>query len=81
MKLEQIADDKTIEWLLEKDNPSVRYFTLTKLLNKNESDKEVLETKDNIMKIGIVPAILDKQNEAGYWGSRSEAGDVDYLGI
>jgi hypothetical protein len=68
MKLEQITNDKTIEWLLEKDNPSVRYFTFTKLLNKNESDKEVLETKDDIMKIGIVPAILDKQNEAGFWG-------------
>jgi len=68
MKLEQITNDKTIGWLLEKENPSVRYFTLTKLLNKSESDKEVLEAKDDIMKIGIVPAILDKQNEAGYWG-------------
>jgi len=60
MKLEQIANDKTIDWLLEKDNPSVRYFPLTKLLNKNENDKEALETKDDIMKIGIVPAIFDK---------------------
>ena len=68
MKLEQITDDKTIEWLLEKENPSVRYFTLTKLLNKGGDDVEVVETKDSIMKIGLVPAILDKQNEAGHWG-------------
>ncbi len=68
MKLEQVTDEKTIDWLLEKENPSVRYFTLTKLLGKNESDKEVLESKNDIMKIGIVPAILEKQNETGYWG-------------
>jgi hypothetical protein len=68
MKLEQITDPKTIEWLLENENPSVKYFTLTKLLKKSESDKEVLDSKETIMKIGIVPAILDKQNEAGYWG-------------
>lgn len=70
MRLEQITNDDTIEWLLEKDNPSVRFFTLTKLLNKREDDREVLETKENIMKTGIVPAILDKQNEEGYWGER-----------
>jgi hypothetical protein len=29
-----------------------------------------LETKENIMKTGIVKAILDKQNEGGYWGER-----------
>jgi hypothetical protein len=68
MKLEQITDEKTVEWLLGKENPSVKYFTLTKLLKKSESDKEVLDSKNDIMKIGIVPAILDKQNEAGYWG-------------
>jgi hypothetical protein len=64
----QIIDERTIEWLLEKENPSVRYFTLTKLLKKSENDKEVPEAKNEIMKTGIVPAILDKQNEAGYWG-------------
>jgi hypothetical protein len=68
MKLEQITDSDTIGWLLENENPSVKYFTLTKLLKKSESDNEVLESRRDIMKIGIVPALLDKQNEAGYWG-------------
>lgn len=68
MKLEQVTDANTREWLLEKENPSVRYFTLTKLLKKSESDNEVLDSKRDIMNIGMVPAILDKQNEAGYWG-------------
>ncbi len=68
MKLEQVTDTNTIEWLLEKENPSVKYFTLTKLLKKSESDNEVMDSKRDIMKTGIVPALLDKQNESGYWG-------------
>lgn len=68
MKPEQVTDNDTIEWLLEKENPSVRYFTLTKLLKKSESDNDVLDSRRDIMNIGIVPAILEKQNEAGYWG-------------
>jgi len=68
MKPEQFTDADTIEWLLEKENPSVRYFTLTKLLKKSESDNDVLDARRDIMNIGIVPAILERQNEAGYWG-------------
>jgi hypothetical protein len=58
----------TLDWLLEKDNPSVRYFTLRDLHKKPESDPEVIEAKQTIMTTGIVPAILAKQEEGGYWG-------------
>jgi len=56
------------EWLLEKDNPSVRYFTLTDLLDKSQKAPEVIEAKRSIMTDGIVPAILAKQERNGYWG-------------
>lgn len=65
----KILDTITLEWLLENDNPSVRYFTLTKLLQKSNNSAEVLHAKEDIMKIGAVPAILSKQNNAGNWGS------------
>lgn len=68
-KPEKITDNKTVEWLLENENPSVRYFTLTQLLKKSLSDKEVVEAKQDIMMKGIVPTILSKQNEGGFWGS------------
>ncbi len=55
------------EWLLEKENPSVRYFTLTEILGKPDDDILVKETKDDIMKTGIVPAILAKQHKEGNW--------------
>lgn len=54
-------------WLLEKDNPSVRYFTLTDILGKAENDSEVREAKNEIMKVGTVPKILAKQSNEGYW--------------
>ena len=55
------------EWLLEGENPSVRYFTLTEILGKPENDILVKETKEDIMKTGIVPAILAKQHKEGNW--------------
>ena len=61
------ADPTT--WLLEKDNPSVRYFTLTEILDKPVNDSEVREAKNEIMKVGVVPKILAKQSNEGYWGS------------
>jgi hypothetical protein len=54
-------------WLLEKDNPSVRYFTLSQILDKPASNFEVQEAKKEIMTVGVVPQILAKQNSGGYW--------------
>lgn len=56
-----------IDWVLEKGNPSVRYFALTDLLDKPYSDNAVKAAKQYIMEIGAVPKILSKQNEKGYW--------------
>jgi hypothetical protein len=58
----------TINWLLEKDNPSVRYFTLKDILNKSENHPEVIKAKAQIMAIGAVPKILSAQHQDGYWG-------------
>jgi hypothetical protein len=55
------------EWLLEENNPSVRYFALRDLLNKSENNKDVIAAKKAIMKTGVVPKILAKQEEGGYW--------------
>jgi hypothetical protein len=57
-----------INWLLEENNPSVRYFALTDLLGKPEVDAEVLRVKSEIMQTSIVPMILAKQKNGGYWG-------------
>ena len=55
------------EWLLEKDNPSVRYFTLTDLLDRPADDADVVAARQAIMETGPVPAILAEQHTDGYW--------------
>jgi hypothetical protein len=55
------------DWLLEEDNPSIRYFTLTEIIGKPIADREVRVAKEAIMKVGAVPKILSKQNSDGSW--------------
>jgi hypothetical protein len=57
-----------VDWLLESDNPSVRYFALVGILDRTDDDSEVIETRDQIMDVGPVPKILAKQEKGGYWG-------------
>jgi len=68
------------EWLLEKDNPSVRYFTLTDILGKPENDSEVREAKDEIMEVGAVPKILAEQSDEGYWETPKKFYKAKYKG-
>jgi len=56
-------------WLLEKDNPSVRYFTLTDIFDRPVKDHAVREAKQDIMKTGVAPKILAMQRNGGYWGT------------
>lgn len=57
-----------LEWLLEEENPPVRYLALKELLGKPEGDAEVAAAKKSIMERGLVPRILEKQDPGGYWG-------------
>ena len=56
-----------IDWLLEENNPSIRYLTLIDVLDKDENNNKVREAKEKIMVEGIVPKILNKQKARGYW--------------
>lgn len=58
------------DWLLEEKNPSVRYFTLTEIIGYSEDNPEVRKAKKEIMIDGIVPKILGKQKDGGYWVNR-----------
>ena len=70
----------SVNWLLEEDNPSVRYFTLTELLDKPVNDSEVKKAKNAIMNVGVVPRILAKQNGDGYWETPTAFYTAKYKG-
>jgi hypothetical protein len=67
-------------WLLEKDNPSVRYFALSQILDKPQNSSEVQEAKKEIMTTGVVPKILATQNIGGYWEAPEKFYTAKYKG-
>jgi hypothetical protein len=57
----------TIDWLLEKENPSVRYCALTQLLDRTDDDPDVQAARRAIMRSEPVKVILAAQDAEGYW--------------
>lgn len=68
-KWKTVLKADSLGWLLEAENPSVRYFALTDLLKKSGTDPTVRQARDAIMKTRVVPKILAKQRSGGYWES------------
>jgi hypothetical protein len=63
----KILEESPMEWLLEKSNPSVRYFALRDLLSKPQGSDEIVAAKKAIPQSATVRRILDKQDQQGYW--------------
>jgi len=57
------------DWLLEEDNPSVRYFTLKDLMGLPDNHSDVLAAKRAIPTSKVVMKIFSKQSPKGYWES------------
>ena len=58
-----------LDWLLEEDQPSVRYLALTQLLGRGEDDPQVVAARAMIPKKGWAKDILAKQHRDGWWVS------------
>ncbi len=67
MDWRKFLHDDPLPWLLEPDNPSVRYFALTDLLDQLRDDPEVAATKDAINTSFPVKNILDAMYAEGFW--------------
>jgi hypothetical protein len=55
-----------IDWLLEENNPSVRYFTQRDILELPESEAQVQTARQEIMNRGLVPQMLSLQRQPVY---------------
>jgi hypothetical protein len=55
-------------WLLEPDNPSVRFFTLRDLLGQPEDDPHVQAARAAMAQSRVVQRILSRQQPGGHWG-------------
>ncbi len=57
-----------LPWLLEPENPSVRYWTLIDILDRPVTDPEVQETRAVIAQQPLVKELFALQRPEGYWG-------------
>lgn len=57
-------------WLLQSDHPSIRYHTLTALLDRQPQDPQVREAQAAIPVFPPVAALLAQQKNDGYWVKR-----------
>lgn len=62
-------EESILNWLLEPEQPVVRYYTLTKLLDLKENDPDVREAESNILDRGWAKEILESQKPEGNWDS------------
>jgi hypothetical protein len=62
-----MKDQKVIDWLLEEEQPSVRYLALTQLLGRVEADPKVSAAKRELLSKGWAAEILSRQNPGGWW--------------
>jgi hypothetical protein len=57
-----------LPWLLESDNPSIRYWTLVDLLDRPADDPEVQQARAAIAEQPLVKELFALQQPGGYWG-------------
>jgi len=63
-----VERETALPWLLEPENPSVRYWTLTDILGRSADDPEVREAKAAIAQQPLVQELFARQHPAGHWG-------------
>jgi hypothetical protein len=67
--LERLNGDPA-PWLLEPENPSVRYWTLLDILDHSDNDPEVRAARAAIPAFSPVAKLLEAQKPDGYWVKR-----------
>ncbi len=57
----------SVPWLLEKDDPGVRYLALRDLKGLSSDDRELRAARKAAHQHGPIAAILDAMDDEGYW--------------
>ncbi len=61
------TEHEVVAWLLEEENPSIRYLTLTQLLDTSPKSKQAIETRKGIPDWPPIRKILEHQKKNGGW--------------
>lgn len=75
-----IGNEKgVIHWLLERDQPAVRYHTLVNLLDLKENDPDVREARSKIGRVGWAADLLHLQGPKGFWERREPRNASEWM--
>jgi Prenyltransferase and squalene oxidase repeat len=72
-------EDQVVNWLLEADQPSVRYYTLVDILGRKDDDPDVREARTAIPWKGWAKDILQAQKPEGHWEPKVPSWDKETL--
>src|SRR5438309_9750898 len=70
LQRESLVSPTVSKWLLEENEPSSKYFTLTELMGRDKQDASVWSAKEKIGKEGWAARIFAKQKENSYWENK-----------
>lgn len=73
-------NDALISWLLQAETPTIRYLTLTRMLDRPENSPEVREARRSMQASGPIPAILARQTSSGAWAGEHSYYTPKYTG-
>ncbi|MEJ2486438.1 MAG: hypothetical protein P8Y68_11955, partial [Anaerolineales bacterium] len=59
METQMQINPESLSWLLEPDNPGVRYLTLRDLVEISSHDPELLDATETAHRKGTIAAVLD----------------------
>ncbi len=68
-----------MDWLLEEEQPAIRYLALTELLGRPQTDSEVQSAREAIPVRGWAADILARQERGGWWAGRESLYRPKYL--
>jgi len=74
-----MVKESALEWLLQGDQPSIKYLALTTLLDKPERDEEVASSRRAIPTKGWAAEILSKQRKGGWWEAKDRLYQPKYV--
>jgi hypothetical protein len=68
----------SINWLLESENPGVRYLALRDLLDKQEDDPDLISARQLAHALGPIQTILSAMQPEGYWAEKGPGYNPKY---
>ena len=70
-----------LEWLLEEENPSIRYRTMVELQDLPTTNTEVKRAYKAVLNYPVVQNILKKMHPEGYWEVKKRDGRIIGAGV